>query len=325
MTDIENKIRKLEREKKIADEKFAKELASIKLENEHEETLTTTQIKDIKQAHKLGFKPKEIAHRFDLPFDSVNHVCRNENARKNWLKNHGKPNPKHPYANGKRPDYVIGTEAWRRRIRRGHQGEISRTLSNEGQQIHDERKECPFCWENNKKYGQSTEECLRYLKDRLRENGQTWKNDNENKPFPEHQPKSKQPIQENTDLPEDVMVTVNSHPLTNEEFDEYDDKPDESASELLKLEDKPKELTEKEKNFVNFKTYYDDELTTKPSLTTRIKNVFTKTESADIAKLRRELERHEHQQYASAERAENIKHQIQSIEDKSQAKGKDND
>ena len=91
MTDIENKIRKLEREKKIADEKFAKELASIKLENEHEETLTTTQIKDIKQAHKLGFKPKEIAHRFDLPFDSVNHVCRNENARKNWLKNHGKP------------------------------------------------------------------------------------------------------------------------------------------------------------------------------------------------------------------------------------------
>ena len=233
MNDINNKIEELE--KTFAEVK--EQLLKMKEEQTNEQQLSKTQIKNIKQAQKLGFKAKEISYRLEVPYELVARVCHNVNAKENWKKNHGKTNSVHPYANGKRPDQQRGTELWRNKIRRQHQGIITRTLSEEGQKIHDERNECPFCFEDSKKYGQSMEECIRYLDDMKTENGQIWKKDNNYKPFPTQKPKPKQSVigSVETILPPDVQVQVNGHNLTDDEFEAMDRTDEEISNDANQL------------------------------------------------------------------------------------------
>ena len=157
----ENEIKKLERE-------FAEKIAQLRRDNA-ENGLTQAQLKKVKQAQKLGFKPRDIANSLKFDYELVNKACHNENSKQNWKKNH-KP---------QRPETIVGSEAWFEHIRRGHQGDgLKRSLCPEGQHIHDERKECPFCFGGNSKYTHTKEDALRYLKDRLREIGIAYKEKN---------------------------------------------------------------------------------------------------------------------------------------------------
>ena len=210
-----------------------KELTELKKGKTQEEELSKEQKQQIIQAHEDGHTPKEICDWFELSAIEVHRVI---DAKRHRISYPTKPRKKSKMT--KNVKFVRGSDEWWGRIRYEHSltnGE-KRALKPQRKALHDERKECPFCFDSEK-YPQTTAGGVQYIDDIRSEVGRI--------SAPEIQKAQKQ--RQNKD---DIQVRINNRPLTDEEVEALDTTEAESAGfaeELIKAEEaqKPKNIIEK--------------------------------------------------------------------------------
>lgn len=210
-----------------------KELTELKKGNTQKEELSKEQKQQIIQAHEDGHTPKEICDWFNLSAIQVHRVI---DAKRHRVSYPVKPRKKSKMT--KNVKFVRGSDEWWGRIRYEHSltnGE-KRALKPERKILHDERKECPFCFDSEK-YPQTTAGGVQYIDDIRSEIGKIY--------APEIQKAQKQRQHK-----DDIQVRINNRPLTDEEIESLDTTEAESKAdveELIKAEEaqKPKTIIEK--------------------------------------------------------------------------------
>lgn len=215
--------------KEIAKEKIRHEKKLKKLQKEFEHSNERKyDTENVKQAFKLGFDVNQVAKTFKISVREARNVQRriadNKRKRTGIARSYNKPIT--PLRDLQR---LQGSPEWIDYIRQGHQGDRTRTLTPTCQLIHDEEKICPFCYDSPK-FENNGEGCIKYLAwNKVRRYVENLdqidhaKKVNDNKKYMENKSAIRtnhtEVIKQKEPSEELVGVTVNGHPLTDDEIE----------------------------------------------------------------------------------------------------------
>ena len=218
------------------------------LKAEQARQIDATTLEKIHQAFDMGFNVKHVSEAFGIDKHEVRLVQKRRATNKR-------------VKTGVVRDYTLtgqakwkliqkrGTPEWAEYIRKGHQGELpTRTLVSRCQEVHDRERICPFCFKNEwklviyelRRFPNNASGQIAYLEwNKKRQYKQNLEDFPEGR-FPRYVARDKSAIQTTDDgdkeLPPEIEVQINGHPLTEDEFQAID-KPDEEiqndATQLL--------------------------------------------------------------------------------------------
>ena len=225
-------------------EKHEREIKKLKEERKQARQLDSTMIDQIHKAFDMGFNVNHVSQAFGIDKREVRLVQKRRATGKRLQT--GKT-----YKRESKWKLIQtrGTPEWAEHIRKGHQGLLpTRTLVPRCQEVHDREMICPFCFNNEWKlviyelhrFPNNAEGQNAYLEwNKKRQYKQNLEDFPEGR-FPRYVARDKSAIQTTDDgdkeLPPEIEVQINGHPLTEDEFQAID-KPDEEiqndATQLL--------------------------------------------------------------------------------------------
>ena len=217
------------------------------LKAEQARQIDATTLEKIHQAFDMGFNVKHVSEAFGIDKHEVRLVQKRRATNKRV-----KTGVVRDYTTGAKWKLIQkrGTPEWAEYIRKGHQGELpTRTLVSRCQEVHDRERICPFCFKNEWKlviyellrFPNNASGQIAYLEwNKKRQYKQNLEDFPEGR-FPKYtKVNDKSAINTQTDngeLPPEVQVRINDHPLTNEEFEVLEQPIKDDVETMLSAED----------------------------------------------------------------------------------------
>ena len=207
-------------------------IRQLKAESKTARQLDQAIVDRVHKAFDMGFNVNHVSEAFGIDKHEVRLVQKRRATESRLL--YGRK-----YKKGSKWKLIQtrGTPEWAEQIRKGHLGEIKRTLVPRCQEVHDREMVCPFCYKS-KKFSSNKEGWLKYIEWNAKRQFRKNLTDFPEGRFPRYiKANDKSPVVTTiiTDnaLPPEVEVQLNGHPLTDDEFEALD-VPDEEVQETAK-------------------------------------------------------------------------------------------